>query len=59
MEQLAEEARKLEHAANVLSAEADLIRAHYGFNQARSDPAKTDEKNSSRPQPGWSPPSKH
>jgi hypothetical protein len=44
MEQLAEEARKLEHAANVVAAEADLIQAHYDFDQARSNPAKTDEK---------------
>ena len=44
MEQLAEEARKLEHAANVVAAEADLILAHYDFDQARSDPAKIDEK---------------
>ncbi|HYM12634.1 MAG TPA: DUF1549 domain-containing protein, partial [Bryobacterales bacterium] len=44
VEQLAEEARKLERAANVLYAEADLILAHYEFDQARSDPAKTDEK---------------
>jgi hypothetical protein len=44
IEQLAEEARKLEHAANVVAAEADLIQAHYEFDQARSDPAKTDEK---------------
>ena len=43
-EQLAEEARKLERAANVLTAEADLILAHHQFDQARSDPAKTDEK---------------
>jgi hypothetical protein len=44
MEQLAEQARKLEHAANVVAAEADLIQAHYDFDQARSDPAKIDEK---------------
>jgi hypothetical protein len=44
MEQLAEEARKLEHSANVIAAEADLIQAHYDFNQARSNPTKTDEK---------------
>jgi hypothetical protein len=44
MEQLAEVARQLEHDANVLFAEADLIQAHHDFDQARSDPKKTDEK---------------
>jgi cytochrome c553 len=44
IEQLAEEARKLEHGANVVAAEADLIQAHYEFDQARANPEKTDEK---------------
>jgi hypothetical protein len=44
MQQLADEARKLERAANAFAAEADLIVAHYQFDQSRSDPAKTDEK---------------
>ncbi|MEX2262224.1 MAG: DUF1553 domain-containing protein [Bryobacteraceae bacterium] len=43
-EQLAEEARKLERHANTIRAEAEIILAHYEFDQARSDPAKTDEK---------------
>ncbi len=44
VEELAQEARKLERAANAFFAEAGMIAAHYEFEQARSDPAKTDEK---------------
>ncbi len=43
-EQLAGEARKLERQANSILAEANLLVAHYEFDQAKADPAKTDEK---------------